>query len=136
VILNHQIKSSNQIFQYLAFLRRIVFSWSVGKEINGRQPTSENSIFSKLHSWITFQAGFKNKPITYEAILEHVWITFQARFKHEHAVLHQFQNSCANHNIKKFWTMFRSHFEHISRTRFEYCSSVGALSSRVEYFAW
>jgi hypothetical protein len=42
------------------------------EKTGGRHTTSENSIYSKLHVWITFQAGFKNKPITYEAALEHV----------------------------------------------------------------
>jgi hypothetical protein len=43
-----------------------------GEKNGGGHTTSENSIYSKLHVWITFQARFKNKPITYEAILEHV----------------------------------------------------------------
>jgi hypothetical protein len=67
------------------------------ENISGLHVTSENSIYSKYHVWITFQAHFKNEhallpslkihfPITCKAILEHVWITFQAYFKKKHAV--------------------------------------------------
>jgi hypothetical protein len=34
-------------------------------KIGGQHAASENSIYSKLQVWITFQAHFKNKPITY-----------------------------------------------------------------------
>jgi hypothetical protein len=75
-----------------------------GEKNSGRHATSENS---KLHVWITFQARFKIKPITYEAILDHVWITFQERI----CCVTQFQNSCADHNIEQFWSVFGSHFK-------------------------
>jgi hypothetical protein len=68
----------------------------VKQEKNGRKhATSGNSIYRKLH----------------------VWITFQARFKNKHAVSPSHKYMSRSHvKVKQFWSMFGSYFKHISRT--------------------